>query len=77
MLSIFQKYTLGEDYHIVVKRYLEKICGYIESLGGKAIGFVDNNPLPERYILLIFCGIGFVGIIIHLLLKIMVLYFLG
>lgn len=56
----FSKYTLGEDYHVVVKRYLQRICGYIESLSGKAIGFVDNNPLPERYIAYL-CGIGFVG----------------
>ncbi len=56
----FSKYTRGRDYHIVVSNYLKKICTYIENLGGKAIYFVDSNPLPERYIAYL-CGIGFVG----------------
>lgn len=56
----FSKYTWGRDYHIVVTEYLKKICTYIESLGGKAICFVDSNPLPERYIAYL-CGIGFIG----------------
>lgn len=56
----FSKYTLGKDYHKVVSDYLRKICAFIESLGGKAIYFVDSNPLPERYIAYL-CGIGFIG----------------
>jgi epoxyqueuosine reductase len=56
----FSKYTRGRDYHKVVTDYLKKICEYIETLGGKAIYFVDSNPLPERYIAYL-CGIGFLG----------------
>lgn len=56
----FSKYTFGKDYHLVVSEYLKKICSYIESLGGKAIYFVDSNPLPERYIAYL-CGVGFIG----------------
>ncbi len=58
--KFFSKYTLGLDYHNVIKKYLEEICHYIEELGGEAIGFVDNNPLPERYIAYL-SGIGFIG----------------
>lgn len=56
----FSKYTRGIDYHIVAKKYLEKICNFIKSLGGKAEYFVDSNALPERYIAYL-CGIGFIG----------------
>lgn len=56
----FSKYTLGADYHLVASKYLRKVCSYIESLGGKAIYFVDSNPLPERYIAYL-CGLGFIG----------------
>lgn len=56
----FSKYTYGLDYHRVVRNYLDKICKFIEGLGGKAIGFVDSNPLPERYIAYL-SGIGFIG----------------
>jgi len=56
----FSKYTLGRDYHKVISNYLKKICNFIESLGGKAIYFVDSNSLPERYIAYL-CGIGFYG----------------
>lgn len=56
----FSKYTLGRDYHKVVSEYLKKICDFIETLGGKAIYFVDSNSLPERYIAYL-CGIGFIG----------------
>ncbi|SHE34986.1 tRNA epoxyqueuosine(34) reductase QueG [Clostridium fallax] len=56
----FSVYTRGEDYHKVVNSYLEKICGFIETLGGKAERFVDSNPLPERYIAYL-SGIGFIG----------------
>lgn len=56
----FSKYTLGKDYHLVVSDYLKKICNFINTLGGKAIYFVDSNALPERYIAYL-CGIGFIG----------------
>lgn len=56
----FSVYTRGGDYHRVVKSYLNKICGYIESIGGKAIPLVDNNFLPERYIAYL-SGVGFIG----------------
>lgn len=56
----FSVYTRGMDYHKVVRSYLNKICEYIESLGGKAEGFVDNNCLPERYIAYL-AGVGFIG----------------
>jgi epoxyqueuosine reductase len=56
----FSKYTLGKDYHIVLSEYLKKICGHIESLGGKAVYFTDNNSLPERF-LASMGGIGFIG----------------
>ena len=44
----FSIYTKRYDYHRVVRNYLDKICAYIESLGGKAIPMVDSNTLPER-----------------------------
>ncbi|MGL4737438.1 MAG: tRNA epoxyqueuosine(34) reductase QueG [Cellulosilyticaceae bacterium] len=56
----FSIYTKRLDYHRVVKSYLDKICRYIGSLGGIAMGFVDSNALPERYIAYL-AGIGFVG----------------
>lgn len=56
----FSVYTKRLDYHRVVKKYLEEICSYIESLGGEALSFVDSNALPERYIAYL-AGIGFIG----------------
>ena len=56
----FSSYTYGEDYHKVVEKYLGKICGFIEGLGGKAKSFVDSNALPERYIAKL-AGIGHIG----------------
>lgn len=56
----FSIYTRGIDYHRVVENYLNRICDFIEELGGKAQAFVDSNPLPERYIATL-CGIGFIG----------------
>ena len=56
----FSIYTKRYDYHRVVKKYLDEICKFIESLGGKAVGLVDSNSLPERYIAYL-CGIGFIG----------------
>lgn len=57
----FSKYTLGLDYHKVLKKYLQKICDFIiKDLGGQAKCFVDSNPLPERYIAYL-TGVGFIG----------------
>ena len=56
----FSLYTRGLDYHRVVKSYLDKICEFIEKIGGKAMSFVDSNTLPERYIAYL-SGIGFIG----------------
>lgn len=56
----FSKYTLGKDYHCVIKEYMEKICTFIQGLGAKAIYFVDSNSLPERYIARN-SGVGFIG----------------
>jgi epoxyqueuosine reductase len=56
----FSTYTLGTDYHKVVGGYLQKICEFIESLGGKTTSLVDSNSLPERYIAYL-SGIGFIG----------------
>ena len=56
----FSIYTKRLDYHRVVKKYLDEIVQYIESLGGKALSFVDSNTLPERYIAYL-AGIGFIG----------------
>lgn len=56
----FSVYTKRLDYHRVVRKYLDQIITYIESLGGKAMGFVDSNTLPERYIAFL-AGVGFIG----------------
>lgn len=56
----FSIYTKRMDYHKVVKKYLGEIREYIESLGGKALEFVDSNALPERYIAYL-AGVGFIG----------------
>lgn len=56
----FSIYTRGLDYHKVVNSYLNKLCEYIKSLGGKALAFVDSNTLPERHIAYL-SGIGFIG----------------
>lgn len=56
----FSIYTKRYDYHRVVKKYLQMICEYINSLGYKAECFVDSNSLPERYIAYL-AGVGFIG----------------
>lgn len=56
----FSVYTKRLDYHRVVKKYLAEICSYIETLGGNAVGLVDSNALPERYIAYL-AGVGFIG----------------
>ncbi|MDO5292346.1 MAG: tRNA epoxyqueuosine(34) reductase QueG [bacterium] len=56
----FSIYTKRMDYHRVVHGYLDQVCEYIRSLGGKAEAFVDSNTLPERYIAYL-AGVGFIG----------------
>jgi len=56
----FSRYTRGEDYHKVIKSYLDKISDFIKDMGGTASAFADSNPLPERYIAKL-SGIGFIG----------------
>lgn len=56
----FSLYTRGEDYHRVVRGYLDKIVEFLEVKGGRAQAFVDSNTLPERYIAYL-AGIGFIG----------------
>lgn len=56
----FSTYTKRYDYHRVVKDYLDQICQFIESQGGKAVGLVDSNALPERYLAYL-AGNGFIG----------------
>lgn len=56
----FSVYTRGLDYHRIVKSYLDKICLFLENLGGNSISFVDSDTLPERYIAYL-SGIGFIG----------------
>ncbi|MBE6023084.1 MAG: tRNA epoxyqueuosine(34) reductase QueG [Cellulosilyticum sp.] len=56
----FSIYTKRLDYHRVVKKYLDQIVAFIETLGGQAIALVDSNTLPERYIAYL-AGVGFIG----------------
>lgn len=56
----FSLYTLGEDYHLVVKDYLEQVAQMIRDLGYDAKVFSDNNGLPERYIAYT-AGVGDIG----------------
>lgn len=56
----FSRYTLGDDYHLVVGKYLRSVCEYIKKFGYKATFFVDSNTLPERYIAMK-SGVGFIG----------------
>ena len=60
VLNGFSTYTKRPDYHRVVKSYLDQIKAFIETLGGKAVTFVDSNTLPERYIAYL-AGVGFIG----------------
>ncbi|WP_312650787.1 tRNA epoxyqueuosine(34) reductase QueG [Proteiniclasticum sp.] len=46
----FSLYTLGKDYHLVVKDHLEKVADLLREKGYQAKVFADNNSLPERYI---------------------------
>lgn len=61
--SNLSKYCYGEDYHIVAKRYLQKICDFLEEKinNFEYKFFVDNGPLVDRY-LAYQSGIGYFGI---------------
>ena len=56
----FSLYTLGKDYHLVVKAYLEKVAELIRESGYEAKVFSDNNGLPERFIAYT-AGVGDIG----------------
>lgn len=56
----FSLYTLGKDYHLVVKDYLEQVANLIREAGYEAHVFCDNNGLPERYIAYT-AGVGDIG----------------
>ena len=56
----FSLYTLGKDYHLVVKDHLEKIADLLREKGHEAKVFADNNSLPERYIAHV-AGTGEIG----------------
>ncbi|MEG2789851.1 MAG: tRNA epoxyqueuosine(34) reductase QueG [Romboutsia sp.] len=57
------KYCYGEDYHIVIKEILQKICNHltdnIEKFEYKY--FTDNGPLVDRHLAYL-SGIGYFGI---------------
>ena len=63
------RYAYGEDYHIVVKEKLEKLCEGMRNIAGekvRCIPFVDTSPLLEKA----FCheaGLGFIGKKLHVL----------
>ena len=61
--SNLSKYCYGEDYHIVAKKYLQKICDFLEEKinNFEYKFFVDNGPLVDRY-LAYQSGIGYFGI---------------
>lgn len=56
----FSLYTLGKDYHLVVRHYLEQVAIIIREAGYDAQVFSDNNGLPERYIAYT-AGVGDIG----------------
>ena len=56
----FSMYTLGKDYHLVLKEYLEEIANVLRNHGFEARCFADNNALPERYIAYV-SGVGEIG----------------
>ncbi|MGX4598391.1 tRNA epoxyqueuosine(34) reductase QueG [Faecalimicrobium sp. JNUCC 81] len=57
------KYCYGEDYHIVIKNILQKICDYLtENIDGFEYKyFTDNGPLVDRHLAYL-SGIGYFGI---------------
>ena len=60
-------YALGNDYHEVVRRNLERVAAFIrETIGGETRVCVDTAPLRERY-WAVRAGVGFMGINGHLI----------
>jgi len=66
--SNIAKYVYSIDYHIIVKRFLGIIAGYLQNRidGFQYKTFVDNGPLSDRYIAYR-AGLGFWGINNHLI----------
>lgn len=60
--SNISNYACIPDYHIIVKKYLEKICEFICKLNpaAKTLPFVDSGPLADKY-LAYMAGLGFFG----------------
>ncbi len=58
--NMFSKYTQGDDYHYIVKDYLDSICKILCEFGYEYKSFCDTNNLPERYISYL-CGVGHIG----------------
>ncbi|MDA3882614.1 MAG: tRNA epoxyqueuosine(34) reductase QueG [Bacteroidales bacterium] len=53
-------YSLGRDYHKVLKHKLQKIVSYIHSMGEEAISYVDTAPIMEKCIAST-SGAGWIG----------------
>lgn len=66
--SNIAKYAYSIDYHIIVKRFLEIIAGYLQDRidGFHYKTFVDIGPLSDRYIAYK-AGLGFLGINNHII----------
>lgn len=58
----FAYYAYGKDYHDVVRRKLQQLYAYIQSIDSSVSGraFVDTAPVMERY-WAAQAGLGFVG----------------
>lgn len=56
------RYTWGEDYHLVIRKYLEKIVHFIEEKAPASCQeiHVDTSPLADRYMAYL-AGLGFYG----------------
>jgi epoxyqueuosine reductase len=57
------RYACGEDYHVVMRRRLERLAGRIDDLCGRRVehrAVVDTAPLLERELAMA-AGIGFIG----------------
>lgn len=61
--SNISKYCYGQDYHIVVKDILQKICDYLteEIPNFEFKYFADNGPLVDRHLAYL-SGVGYFGI---------------
>ena len=66
----FSNYAWGDDYHIIIKKYLFEIAEYIESLfkNLKYRVCVDTSPIMERN-WAVRAGIGWIGKNTHLITK--------